>query len=106
MSAVPTEQPDAPPVVWRPWRTPRLPPSVGFKGACEILGVQKMTLNRWLKPGSGVNTPWGGFGPDKTYMIPPARVDSGPHWDQRDVVRFANDPMYGRQRAAARSNRD
>jgi hypothetical protein len=106
MSTVPTEEQDAPPVVRRPWRTPRLPDLVGFKEACAILGVQKMSLHRWLKPGSGANTPWGGFGPDKTYMIPPKRVDSGPLWDRGDVERFASDPMFGRQRAASSSNTD
>jgi hypothetical protein len=84
----------------RPWRTPRLPPLVGFKGACEILGVQKMTLSRWLRPGSG------SFGPDQTYMITPARVDSGPVWVRSDVERFAVDERFGRQRAAASTDDD
>lgn len=108
MSAVPTEEPtdlpDASPVVRRPWRTPRLPDLVGFKEACEILGVQKMSLHRWQKKGSGANTPWGGFGPDQTYMIPAARVQSGPLWDRRDVERFAAE--IGRQRAAAGPSAD
>lgn len=82
----------------RPWRTPRLPPLVGAKGACEILGVQKMTLSRWMQPGSGVAHKGGGFGPDKTYMITPARVDSGPVWVRSDVERFA--VLFGRQRAS------
>lgn len=82
--------------VRRPWRTPRLPPMVGYKGALEILGVQKMTLSRWMKPGSGKGSV--SFGPDETYMIPPARVDSGPVWVRADVERFAIE--VGRQRAA------
>lgn len=86
----------------RPWRTPRLPPLVGYKSACEILGVQKMTLSRWLKPGSGAAHSSGGFGPDKTYMIPPAKVDSGPVWVRSDVERFAIE--MGRQRAASESD--
>jgi hypothetical protein len=75
----------------RPWRTPRLPELVGFKSACEILGVQKMTLHRWMQPGSGA------IGPEKTYMIPPQQVDSGPVWVRADVVRFQE--QIGRQRA-------
>lgn len=81
--------------VRRPWRTQRLPPLVGYKGACEILGVKKMTLSRWLLPGSGKGSV--SFGPDKTYMIPPARVESGPVWVRSDVERFALE--VGRQRA-------
>jgi predicted site-specific integrase-resolvase len=77
----------------RPWRTPRLPELVGAKEACELLGIQKMTLNRWLKPGSGT------LGPDGTYMIPPKRIEAGPVWVREDVVRFAEE--IGRQRAPA-----
>ena len=77
----------------RPWRTPDLSPCVGFKGALEILGVGRMTLSRWLQPGSGTQ------GPDKTYMVPPARIDSGPFWVTADVERFAVE--FGRQRAAS-----
>src|SRR5437764_1247853 len=35
------------------WETPSLPPLVGSKEACDILGAPKMTLNCWLQPGSG-----------------------------------------------------
>jgi len=77
----------------RPWRTPRLPELVGVKEACEILGVQKMTLNRWLRAGSGT------LGPDHTYMIPPKRIEAGPVWARSDVERFAEE--IGRQRAPA-----
>jgi hypothetical protein len=80
-------------VTRRPWRTPRLPDLVGGKEACEILGVQKMTLNRWMRPGSG------NLGPDGTYMIPPKRIDAGPVWVRSDVERFAEE--IGRQRAPA-----
>lgn len=79
----------------RPWRTPRLPDLVGAKGAAEILGVQKMTLHRWMKPGSGTQD-WS-HGPERTYMIEPKRVDSGPVWVKEDVERFAEE--IGRQRA-------
>lgn len=77
----------------RPWRTPRLPELVGAKEACEILEVKKMTLNRWLRPGSGT------LGPDQTYMIPPKRIEAGPVWVREDVERFAEE--IGRQRAPA-----
>jgi predicted site-specific integrase-resolvase len=75
----------------RPWRTPRLPDLVGSKEAAEILGIQKMTLTRWLRPGSGT------LGPDETYMIPPKRIEAGPVWVRSDVERFASE--IGRQRA-------
>lgn len=78
----------------RPWRTLRLPELVGNKEACEILGIQKTTLGRWLKPGSGV------LGPHKTRMIPPRYIDAGPVWVKADVVRFAEKP--GRRRAPRR----
>lgn len=77
----------------RPWRTPRLPDLVGSKEACEILGIQKMTLNRWMRPGSGT------LGDEETYMIPAKRVDAGPIWVKDDVERFAAE--IGRQRAPA-----
>jgi DNA-binding transcriptional ArsR family regulator len=77
----------------RPWRTPRLPALVGHAAAAEILDVDPMTLHRWLKPGSGVKTRWGGFGPDRTRMIPPAPIDGGKGgaWVREDVVKFARD---------------
>lgn len=75
------------------WKTPRLPELVGAKDACELLGVQKMTLNRWMRPGSGEH------GPDGTYMIPPKRVGSGPVWVRSDVEHFAEE--IGRRRAPA-----
>jgi hypothetical protein len=79
-----------------PWMTPKLPELVGSKEAVEILGIQKMTLNRWLEPLSGP------FGPDCTYMIPPKRIAAGPVWVREDVERFAAE--IGRQRAPARTN--
>lgn len=77
----------------RPWRTPRLPELVGSKEACRILDIQKMTLNRWMRPGSGE------LGPEQTYMIPPKRIEAGPVWVREDVERFADE--IGRQRARA-----
>lgn len=77
----------------RPWRTPRLPELVGAKETCEILGIQKMTLNRWMRAGSGT------LGTEQTYMIPPKRIDAGPVWVRSDVERFAAE--IGRQRAPA-----
>lgn len=59
--------------------------------AAEILGVSKMQLHRWLKPGSGT------FGKDKTYMIPPKKVRATPVWAKSDVERFRAE--IGRQRA-------
>lgn len=77
----------------RAWRTPRLPDLVGLKETCLLLDVKKVTVLRWLEPGSGT------LGPDKTYMIPPKRISSGPVWVRSDVERFANE--IGRQRAPA-----
>lgn len=87
----------------RPWQTQRLPEIVGTKGACKILGVQKMTLNRWMKADSG--QPWSTHGPRRTFMIEPRRVDDGdggegwPVWAKADIERFAEE--VGRQRAPA-----
>lgn len=78
-------------------QTPRLPDLVGAVEACEILGIQKMTLSRWLKPGSGT-ADWS-HGPDRTYMIEPKRIRSGPVWTREDVEWFAQ--AIGRQRAPA-----
>jgi hypothetical protein len=75
------------------WLTPKLPELVGSKEACELLGIQKSTLTRWLKPGSGDH------GDDKTYMIPPARTAAGPVWAKADIERFGE--KIGRQRAPA-----
>lgn len=75
----------------RPWRTPRLPELVGSAEAIEILGIQKSTLRRWMLPGSGR------LGPDRTRMIPPVRVSSGPIWVREDVERFMRE--IGRERA-------
>lgn len=78
----------------RLWHTPFLPELVGAKEAAEILDVSKMTLlKRWLAPASGTQ------GPDRTYMIPPARIAAGPVWVRSDVERFARE--IGRQRAKA-----
>jgi hypothetical protein len=78
-----------------PWQTPGLPDLVGVQEAAKILGVNPMTLYRWLKPGSGVNTQWGGFGPNKTRMIPPKPVagssKKGGVWVREDVLTFARD---------------
>lgn len=59
--------------------------------------MNKMTLNRWLRPGSGT-ADWS-HGPDRTYMIEPKRIRSGPVWVREDVERFAAE--IGRQRAPA-----
>lgn len=75
----------------RPFRTQRLPDLAGSKEACELLGVDKMTLNRWMRAGSG------SLGPDRTYMIPPKRIAAGPGWVRSDIERFAVE--IGRQRA-------
>ncbi len=73
------------------WATPSLPRLVGAKEACEIIGINKMTLGRWLKPGSGT------LGDEQTYMIPPKRIAASPVWARSDVERFAKE--VGRQRA-------
>ncbi len=72
----------------RPWRTPRLPELVNFTEAAAILGKDRMTLHRWLEPGSGlVDGPC--FGPHRTYMIPPHQTTNGRVWVRSDVERFA-----------------
>lgn len=81
----------------RPWRTPRLPALVGSAEACTILGIQKMTLNRWMRPGSGPH------GPEKTYMIEPKRIKAGPVWVKSDIERFRDE--IGRQRAPAEDSK-
>jgi hypothetical protein len=89
----------------RPWRTPRLPEIVNTDGACDVLGVDKMTLWRWQQPGSG--TPETNHPPGNTYMIPPARAQGRggelkqPLWVKADVERFAAE--IGRQRAPSTS---
>lgn len=77
----------------KPWKTKGLPELVGSREACEILGVDKATLNRWLKPGTGAH------GPGSTYMLEPKYIKAGPVWVRKDVERFARD--FGRQRARA-----
>lgn len=78
----------------RPWRTPQLPELVGAKEAAEILGIPRMGLHRWLEPGSGT------LGPDRTYMVPPKRINAGPVWVREDIERFKvevgrKNPAYG-----------
>lgn len=75
------------------WKTPRLPELVGAKEACELLGIQKMTLNRWLRQGTGPH------GDERTYMIQPQRTAAGPVWVKSDVEFFAEE--QGRRRAPA-----
>jgi hypothetical protein len=80
------------------WETDKLPELVGVKEACEILDVDKNTLYRWLKPSSGdgkVVT----VDAQRSYMIPPKRISSGPVWVREDVERFRDE--IGRQRARA-----
>lgn len=81
----------------RPWRTYRLPDLVGAKEAIEILGITKMTLGRWLEPGSGT------LGPNRTYMIPPKSVAATPIWVRSDVERFRDE--IGRQRMLSKTAR-
>jgi hypothetical protein len=73
------------------WETPSLPPLVGAKEVCEILGIPKMTLHRWLQPGSGE------LGENRTYMIPPKRIDAGPVWVRADVERFRDEVGHQRK---------
>lgn len=77
----------------RAWRTARLPELVGNAEACEILGISKRTLGRWMQPGSGE------FGPESTYMIPWKTIRASPVWVREDVERFADE--IGRRRALA-----
>jgi hypothetical protein len=83
------------------WRTPRLPELVNTDGACEILGVDKMTLWRWQQPDSGVGTE-SKHPPDNTYLIPPIRAlgrggeKKQPLWTKDDLIVFRD--LHGRQR--------
>jgi len=88
MSAEADKSRDKPTKPTRPWRTPRLPELVNFKEAAEILGKDRMTLHRWLEPGSGL-TDGPCFGPARTYMIPPHQTTNGRVWVRADVERFA-----------------
>lgn len=67
------------------WRTLMLPELAGYAEATEILGVSKMTLGRWLEPGSGKGE---GFGRDDTFLVGPARTRSGPVWAAADLRQF------------------
>lgn len=73
---------------------------VGITKAAEIVGVHPTQMAGYLRPGSGAKTIWGGFGPEQTYMITPARLDDPvtgrPVWVREDVERFARD--IGRKR--------
>lgn len=79
------------------WKTSRLPELVGSREACELLGVQKMTLNRWLQPDSGNAESC--HGDERTYMLTPQRIGAGPVWVKSDVEHFAQE--IGRRRAPA-----
>jgi predicted DNA-binding transcriptional regulator AlpA len=68
----------------RPWRTALLPPLVDLVVACEILGVTKATLYRWMKEG---------------YMLEAAQAGRKPIWVREDVERFTE--QYGRVRSLA-----
>jgi hypothetical protein len=69
---------------------------VGNREACELLGIQKATLARWMKPGTGEH------GPQRTYMIEwRSEVSAGPIWDRQDVLDFA--ATNPRKRARPRS---
>jgi hypothetical protein len=72
-------------------KTDHLPDLVGLVEACEILGVTKSTVIRWLKPGSGQEPP------DGTYMVAPQRLAMGPVWAREDIERFRDEA--GRRRA-------
>jgi hypothetical protein len=85
---MPTTEGDA---VSQEWETDNLPALVGNKETCELLGIQKSTLARWMKPETGEH------GPQRTYMIEWKTVNAGPVWDRRDVEDFA--AMNPRRRA-------
>ena len=82
------------------WQTLLLPELAGYTEATEILGVSKMTLGRWLEPGSGKGE---GFGADDTFLIGPARTKSGPVWVADDLRHFKA-AHAGRRRAAGGSD--
>lgn len=68
------------------YQTPKLPPLVGVKDACELLGVQKMTFNRWRQDGY-FDVPSADPGPSQ-----------GPVWVEGDVIAWRD--KHGRKRAA------
>jgi hypothetical protein len=78
----------------RPYETPGLPKLVGKKEVCEdLLNVPRMTVDRWLEPGSGGEF---GFGLDRTHLIPPAHIAAGPVWVESDIIRWREE--VGRKR--------
>ncbi|MBO0767385.1 MAG: hypothetical protein J2O48_01745 [Solirubrobacterales bacterium] len=85
-----TKQADYAAQIAQHWGTPQLPELAGSKEACEILGITKATLARWLEPGSGSH------GDQCTWMIEPRYVAAGPVWPRADVEGFARE--IGRKR--------
>lgn len=64
-----------------------LPELVGVKETIALLEITKMTLGRWLLPGSGKGEGWP---PTDTFMIPPrTEVGATPIWAKADVEWFA-----------------
>lgn len=62
--------------VRRSYRTARIPPLIGIKEVLLVLDIDKATIYRWMKPGSGL------LGPDRTHMIPPAIIGGGDAYAQ------------------------
>ena len=91
------------------WRIGRVPPLAGSKEAREILGIDKMTLNRWMAAGSEGVGETGAFSSNTVTLpeevregvyLPPWKViASGPVWCYEDLVRHAEE--FGRKRAPA-----
>lgn len=81
----------------RPWRTSRLPRLVSAVGAYPFLDITRITLRRWMAPGSG--KPGAAFGSQQTRICPWAEGKGlkGPVWVLEDLERFAVE--RGRQRA-------
>jgi hypothetical protein len=70
---------------------------VGNSETCELLGISKATLARWMRPSTGDN------GPLRSYMIEWKSVAAGPVWDRQDVVDFASTDPRKRARGSRRA---
>lgn len=66
-------------------KTADLPDLVGVAEACDILGINRMTLKRWRDSGY--------------FSIEPVQIGRDPVWTRDDIEGFAE--QFGRQRALA-----
>ncbi len=92
------------------WRVLRLPPLAGSKEARQILGVDKMTLHRWMLDNSGGPGETGAVSSNTVYLkdgkvredvyVPPwIETANGPIWVVEDLLRHSEE--FGRKRPLA-----